>query len=149
MVTAKEAIQRLIATPPDDATWEDVQYSIYVRERIERGRREANEGKTVDQNEISDDRDLPIPNDVAVDPNAEEVFRAWVANGQLVCAMRPLRWKDSSAWGILLADAARHVANAIRDEIGIEPNATVTKIRNMFNDELTDPTDKPTGSFPK
>ena len=52
MATSKEEIQRLIATLPDDATWEDVQYSIYVRERIERGRREANEGKTVDQNEI-------------------------------------------------------------------------------------------------
>jgi hypothetical protein len=39
MPTAKEEIRRLIETLPDDATWEDVQYSIYVRERIERGRR--------------------------------------------------------------------------------------------------------------
>ncbi|MSV34324.1 MAG: hypothetical protein EXQ47_01825 [Bryobacterales bacterium] len=52
MATAKEEFRRLIDTLPDDATWEDVQYSIYVRERIERGRREASEGKTVDQGEI-------------------------------------------------------------------------------------------------
>ena len=37
---------------PDDATWEDVQYSIYIRERIERGRREADEQKIVEQDEI-------------------------------------------------------------------------------------------------
>jgi hypothetical protein len=96
---------------------------------------------------MSDARDLPIPSDVAADSNAQEVFRAWVANGQLICVLRPTRWKDSSAWGILLADAARHVANAIRDEVGDEPAATVAKIRDMFNRELKDPTDEPTGGF--
>jgi len=51
MGTAKEEIRRLIDTLPDDATWEDVQYSIYVRERIERGRRENAEGKVLDEGE--------------------------------------------------------------------------------------------------
>jgi len=37
---------------PDDVSWEDIQYSIYVRERIERGRREADGGKVIDQEEI-------------------------------------------------------------------------------------------------
>ena len=37
---------------PNDANWEDIQYSINVRERIERGRREADEGKIIDQDEI-------------------------------------------------------------------------------------------------
>lgn len=37
---------------PDNASLEDVQYSIYVRERIERGRREAGEGKLLDQDEV-------------------------------------------------------------------------------------------------
>lgn len=32
---------------PNDANWEDIQYSIYVRKRIERGRREADEGKLI------------------------------------------------------------------------------------------------------
>ena len=52
MPTAKEEIQRLIDKRPDDATWEDMQYSIFVRERIERGRREASDGKTLDQEEV-------------------------------------------------------------------------------------------------
>jgi hypothetical protein len=52
MPTAKEEIRKMFESPPDDATWEDIQYSLYVRERIERGRREAHEGKVIDQDEI-------------------------------------------------------------------------------------------------
>ena len=43
----------MIESLPDDATWEDVQYSIYVRERIERGRREAADGKLLDEDEVA------------------------------------------------------------------------------------------------
>jgi predicted transcriptional regulator len=52
MATVKEEVRRMIESLPDDATWEDVQYSIYVRERIERGRREADDGKVLDQDEV-------------------------------------------------------------------------------------------------
>ena len=58
MATAKEEIRRLIDTLPDDATWpdeatgEDVQHSIYVRERIERGRRENADGKILEQDDV-------------------------------------------------------------------------------------------------
>ena len=48
MPTAKEEIRRLVDSLPDDASWEDLQYSIYVRERIERGRREVDDGKVLD-----------------------------------------------------------------------------------------------------
>jgi len=52
MATVKEEVRRMIESLPDDATWEDVQYSIYVRERIERGRREATDGKILDEDEV-------------------------------------------------------------------------------------------------
>lgn len=52
MATAKEDIRKMLETLPDDATWEDVQHSIYVRERVERGRREAEEGKFLEQDEV-------------------------------------------------------------------------------------------------
>lgn len=51
MASAKEEIRRTIETLPDNVTWEEVQYSIYVRERIERGRPEAAEGKILDEDE--------------------------------------------------------------------------------------------------
>ncbi|MEO8372155.1 MAG: hypothetical protein ABI806_23420 [Candidatus Solibacter sp.] len=52
MATAKEEIRKMLDTLPDDATWEDVQYSIYVRERVERGRLEAEQAKLIDEDEI-------------------------------------------------------------------------------------------------
>ncbi len=52
MPSAKEEIRRMLEELPDDASWEDLQHSIYVRERIERGQREACEGLVVDQEEI-------------------------------------------------------------------------------------------------
>ena len=52
MATVKEEVRRMIESLPDNATWEDVQYSIYVRERIERGRREATDGKILDEDDV-------------------------------------------------------------------------------------------------
>ena len=51
MPTAKDEVRRLLESLPDDASLEDVQYSIYFRERIERARKEANDGKLIDQDE--------------------------------------------------------------------------------------------------
>ena len=42
----------MIARLPDDATWQDVRYSIYVLGRIERGRGEAANGKILEEDEI-------------------------------------------------------------------------------------------------
>ena len=52
MPTAKEEIRRMLDSLPEDATWEDVQYLIYVRERIESGRTEAREGRVIEQEEV-------------------------------------------------------------------------------------------------
>ena len=52
MATVKEEIRRMVESLPEDVTWEDLQYSIYVRERIERGRREAADGKILDEDEV-------------------------------------------------------------------------------------------------
>jgi hypothetical protein len=52
MANTKEEIRKILDSLPDDATWEDVQYSIYVRERVERGKAEAAEGRLTDQDQI-------------------------------------------------------------------------------------------------
>jgi hypothetical protein len=52
MATAKEEIRKMLDALADDATWEDLQYSLYVRERVERGRREVDQsGRGRDPNE--------------------------------------------------------------------------------------------------
>jgi len=49
---ARKWIRQILDSLPDDASWEDVQYSIYVRERIEHGRREVDEDRVIDQAEV-------------------------------------------------------------------------------------------------
>jgi len=92
-------------------------------------------------------RDLTVPGEVARDPRASELLRAWVANNGLVCSLRPEIWDDPANWGILLADVARHVANAIEELNGSDPEETLAAIQDLFNRELSNPTDESTGSF--
>ena len=51
-MNAKNEVRKMLDDLPEDASWEHIQYSIYVRERIERGRQEADQGNLVDQEEI-------------------------------------------------------------------------------------------------
>ena len=45
--SVKEEAQRLVERLPEDATWEDLQYEIYVRQAIAAGLRDSQEGRTV------------------------------------------------------------------------------------------------------
>jgi hypothetical protein len=45
--TVKEEARRLVDRLPDDASWEDLQYEIYVRQAIEAGLKDSREGRTV------------------------------------------------------------------------------------------------------
>ncbi len=38
MTTAKQEVQKVLATLPDETSLEDIQYHLYVLQRIERGR---------------------------------------------------------------------------------------------------------------
>jgi predicted transcriptional regulator len=49
--TAKEEVQNILNALPDTASFEDIQYHIYVREKIERGLRDAENGNTVSHEE--------------------------------------------------------------------------------------------------
>ncbi len=51
MSTAKEEVRHLLDELPDDASFEDIQYHIYVREKIEIGRKAVREGRIVNQEE--------------------------------------------------------------------------------------------------
>ncbi|MDR3634079.1 MAG: hypothetical protein P4L84_09755 [Isosphaeraceae bacterium] len=49
--SVKEEARRLAERLPEDATWEDVQYEVYVRQAIEAGLNDSQEGRTVSLNE--------------------------------------------------------------------------------------------------
>jgi predicted transcriptional regulator len=52
MRTAKEEVRRMLDHIPDDATFEDIQYHIYVREKIEHGLKDIQEGHLLSQEEV-------------------------------------------------------------------------------------------------
>jgi hypothetical protein len=45
--TIKEEARRLIDRLPDDATWEGIQYEVYVRQAVEAGLKNSREGRSV------------------------------------------------------------------------------------------------------
>jgi hypothetical protein len=52
MKTAKEEVRELLEQLPQDASLEDIQYHIYVRQKVQKGLNAAREGKVISQNEI-------------------------------------------------------------------------------------------------
>ncbi len=52
MLSAKEEVQRLLERLPDDASLEDIQYHIYVRQKILRGLEDVEEGRTLSEEEV-------------------------------------------------------------------------------------------------
>jgi len=50
--SVKKEAHRLVEDLPEDATWDDLMYRIYVRQAIEAGIRDADEGRVVDVDEV-------------------------------------------------------------------------------------------------
>jgi hypothetical protein len=48
----KEKVHQLLENLPDSATWEDLMYRIYVREAIEAGIKDSDQGRTVDIKDV-------------------------------------------------------------------------------------------------
>jgi hypothetical protein len=55
----KQEAHRLLDNMPEKATWEDLMYRIYVREAIEAGIKDSDEGRTVDVKEVRKRFGLP------------------------------------------------------------------------------------------
>jgi predicted transcriptional regulator len=52
MIPAKEEVRRLLELLPDDASLEDIQYHIYVRQKILRGLEDIEAGHTLPEEEF-------------------------------------------------------------------------------------------------
>ncbi len=52
MATAKGSVRELLDEPPEERTYEDIQYHIYVRQKIERGLHDAKEGRVLTQKDV-------------------------------------------------------------------------------------------------
>lgn len=52
MKTAKDEVRELLDHLPDDASLEDIQYHLYVRQKIQRGLAAAEQGRTIPHEEV-------------------------------------------------------------------------------------------------
>src|SRR5215470_17488443 len=96
------------------------------------------------------DPDKPIFDALVIPPTAleqggVEVLRAAIVDGGLHVSLRRA-FDDPEAWGMLIADVARHVARIYATENQFREEETLERIRSLFNAELDSPTDPGTTS---
>lgn len=88
----------------------------------------------------------PIINELAPPPmatecGAVEVLRVWARSNSPQQVALLTTWSDPSAWGILLADVARHVARAYAEQ-GTPEMEALERVVALFRAELASPTDE-------
>jgi hypothetical protein len=95
----------------------------------------------------------PIPDAALRDADAVEMLRVWIAEQKLHCSLKIGMYHETEgvseqhAWGVILADVARHVASALASGYGLDKEESVRKIRDAFSKELGAPTSLAEGSF--
>ena len=87
-------------------------------------------------------RELDPPPIAMQNAESVEILRVWAASGQAQEVVLKTTWKDAGAWGLLLADIARHAANTYENE-GHDRAEVLARIRQLFDAEFADPTDEP------
>ena len=50
--TAKDAVREILEQLPEDASYEEIRYRIYVREKVERGLEDLRQGRVLTQEEV-------------------------------------------------------------------------------------------------
>lgn len=97
-------------------------------------------------------RELRIPPAAQTDKESWELLRVWVAEQGLHCSLKAGVYEakgiqEEVAWGTILADAARHIADAL-SSLGLRDSDTaLAEIRRHFEAELDAPTSKRAGSL--
>jgi hypothetical protein len=88
---------------------------------------------------------LPVPPAAEINVDSTEILRLWKVPevGQQVI-LRHDAWEDPAAWGLMLADIARHVARAHAQE-GQDEREVFQRILAGFRAEIASPTDTPRG----
>ena len=92
------------------------------------------------------DKNLSIPPVAQRDKASFEVMRVWIAEQGQHVSIRSGAWEDPFAWGIVLADLARHIAHAhqLQNE-GTDTDAFLQRLLEGFQAEIDNPTDEPEG----
>jgi uncharacterized protein DUF5076 len=90
-------------------------------------------------------KSLDVPPAVERDKAAFEVLRVWVAERGQHVSIRSGAWEDPAAWGVVLADLARHVAHAHHLKSRVNEEEFLGRVLESFYDEIEDPSEEPEG----
>ncbi|PQZ82703.1 MULTISPECIES: DUF5076 domain-containing protein [unclassified Brevundimonas] len=85
-------------------------------------------------------KELSTPS-LAAAPNAVEVLRVWAAEGSPQQFTLQPTWDDPAAWGLLLADLARHAARAYAAN-GRSETEAFERVLAGLRAELDNPTER-------
>jgi len=80
------------------------------------------------------------------------MLSAWIAEKGLHCTLNIGMWQadgrdEARAWGVLLADVARHIGNALHEKTGVDAGSAVNAVVKSLLDEVGDPTSTAHGRF--
>jgi hypothetical protein len=91
---------------------------------------------------------LDPPPAAARDAAAFELLRVWIAEQGQHVSLRSGVWEDPFAWGIVLADLARHILNAESlSRRDLDKEAFLSRMIEGFQAEIESPTDDPEGEL--
>src|SRR3954470_18398367 len=81
----------------------------------------------------------------AMEQGGVEVLRAAIVDGALHVSLRRA-FDDPEAWGMLIADIARHVARIYAKEGPLSEDDVLERVRGVFETEMDTPSDPGTTS---
>lgn len=91
---------------------------------------------------------LEPPPAASRDKASFELLRVWVAEQGQHVSLRTGAWEDPFAWGIVLADLARHIVNAeAMNNSELDQEAFMERMLEGFEAEIESPTDEPEGEI--
>jgi len=90
-------------------------------------------------------KELPKPPSVVDDEKARELVRVWAAHGRQHVTIATGLWDDPAAWGMMLVDLAKHVADAYEQQSQRNYQDSLRRIKAGFDAEWSHATDTPTG----
>jgi hypothetical protein len=96
---------------------------------------------------------LTVPPAALRDDQAVEMLRVWVAEKALHCSVRVGVYakegieKETFAWGMMLADAMQHVADALSSEGYGDREEILGGVIKGFEAEIGSPTSRRDGEF--
>ena len=97
---------------------------------------------------MSSQKFLDIPPAAQRDKASFEVMRVWIAEQGQHVSIQSGAWDDPFAWGIVLADLARHIALAHQMQNSkVDQEAFMERLLEGFQAEIDNPTDEPEGEI--